>query len=127
MSGEIRSFSREKIKHYVGLIEEILQMEAKRSKGRYELSTESVFPGFELDLTDSAVLHLSDCLRSIGLEPTPLRYHGGSDANILNNRSMKAINLGIGAKNPHATNEYIRVDHMMKMVALLTKLLAAEG
>jgi tripeptide aminopeptidase len=36
-----------------------------------------------------------------------MKSMGGSDANSLNAKGIKTINLGVGAQNPHGNDEFI--------------------
>jgi tripeptide aminopeptidase len=62
-------------------------------------------------------------MEAVNLRFEPLRYHGGSDANVLNERGFTAIDLGIGAKNPHSNNEYILLTDMEHMVHMIHHML----
>jgi tripeptide aminopeptidase len=53
-------------------------------------------------------------LREVGLTPHGIDYTGGSDANMLNARGMPAVNLGIGAQNPHGNDEFILIEDLQK-------------
>ncbi len=44
---------------------------------------------------------------------------GGSDANVFNGKGLRAIILGIGMQRVHTTEEFIRLDDMVKTVALV--------
>jgi tripeptide aminopeptidase len=119
LTGEIRSFSKEKIEqHYKDLQ---IQLDAVESMfgGKCQLSSEVAFPGFVLDVDSEAIQKLINCMKAVGLEPRPIRYHGGSDANVLNSRGIAAIDLGIGAKNPHSTEEYIKIEDLLKIGRLI--------
>lgn len=80
--------------------------------GDYKYKSNTGFPGFELDLNSEPILQMIECFKMAGLESKPLKYNGGSDANILNNRGILAIDLGIGAKNPHSIDEFIKIKDM---------------
>jgi len=43
----------------------------------------------------------------VGVEDKPCTSWGGRDANSLNAKRIKTINLGTGAQNPHANEEFI--------------------
>ena len=47
----------------------------------------------------------------------------GSDANSLNGRGLPAINLGIGAQNPHANDEFILRADFRRACALALELM----
>jgi tripeptide aminopeptidase len=58
------------------------------------------------------VQRIEAALTEAGLEVKPLRYTGGSDANVLNARGYPSINIGIGAQNPHADDEFILIEDL---------------
>lgn len=126
LSGEIRSFLRSDIDELFQKLMNELHNTEKMFSGKCFLEREEAFPGFELDQKNEAIRRLISCFQEIGLKPQPLRYHGGSDANVLNNRGMVAIDLGIGAKNPHSLDEYIRLDHLLVMEQLLHRLVMTK-
>jgi tripeptide aminopeptidase len=122
LTGEIRSFSQELIqKYYQEIMRNSCEI-AKKYGGKYTINPYNEFPGFTLDLSTPVVVFLEKRMKNLGIKPKALRYHGGSDANILNNRGFSAVNLGIGAKNPHANNEYIRLDSLTTMSRLCLSL-----
>jgi tripeptide aminopeptidase len=123
LSGEIRSFSPSQIDWYYALLQNQLQTICSRFGGSFSISRTESFPGFTLDPEVSALQELDRHLRSHGLEPKPLRYHGASDANILNNRGLMAVDVGIGAKNPHSVDEFIRISDMNKIADIMLSLL----
>ncbi len=127
LSGEIRSFLKSHIDELFQNLMKKLHDTEKMFSGKCLLEREEAFPGFELDQKCEAIRRLISCFQAIGLEPQPLRYHGGSDANVLNNRGMVAIDLGIGAKNPHSFDEYIRVDHLLVMEQLLHRMVTTKN
>lgn len=126
LSGEIRSFNKSHIDDLFQKLMSELHSTEKMFSGKCFLEREEAFPGFVLDQKTESIRRLISCFQVIGLKPQPLRYHGGSDANVLNNRGMVAIDLGIGAKNPHSYDEYIRLDHLLVMEQLLYQLVTAK-
>jgi tripeptide aminopeptidase len=77
---------------------------------------------FDQRLTDGHVAMLretfsrvtSETLKSVGLSPNPISYLGGSDANMLNAQGIPAVNLGVGAQNPHGNDEFILLEDLAK-------------
>jgi tripeptide aminopeptidase len=115
LSIEIRSFDPDNISHYSQMLNTNLEEITKRYQGKYRQKEELSFPGFSLDLNHATIQRTGEIFSKLGLTPEPMRYHGGSDANILNNRGIHAINLGIGARNPHSVNEYIEIRDLIMM------------
>jgi tripeptide aminopeptidase len=125
LTGEIRSFLSEHIENYFQRLIKQLRDTEKIFAGQCHIQREESFPGFILDQESKAVRRLISCFQAIGLESKPLRYHGGSDANILNNRGLIAIDLGIGAKNPHANDEYIKIEDLLTILRFLHQLVSS--
>ena len=124
MTGEIRSFLPKQIEDSFQELVKQLKRTENMFSGKCTIKREESFPGFVLDQKSEPIGRLISCFQTIGLEPLPLRYQGASDANILNNRGMTAIDLGIGAKNPHANDEYISIRDLLTMQKFLQKLVA---
>jgi tripeptide aminopeptidase len=55
--------------------------------------------------------------------PLSVASFGVSDANVLNARGIPTINLGIGAENPHAKDEFIRLDDLAAASAIARELM----
>ncbi|GAB4168546.1 MAG: M20/M25/M40 family metallo-hydrolase [Calditrichia bacterium] len=113
--GEIRGFAPRKIQQYIDQIHRFAATIEHDFNGQVQVQTETAFPGFNLQQDHPAIKLLELAMDKNGLQPKPIRYYGGSDANIFNNRGFFAIDLGIGAKNPHSVNEYISL-HDMELV-----------
>ncbi len=119
ISGEIRSFFPEKIDHHYDRLNFHLSEIRNKFAGDFSLQRQESFPGFVLELDIEPVQRLCAAYKKGQIQPNPIRYYGGSDANVLNNRGIAAIDLGIGAKNPHSVDEYIEVRNMEAIVRLL--------
>ncbi len=63
---------------------------------------------------ENILIEISDAIRKSKLKPEPVITAGGSDANPLNTRGIWAVNIGIGAQNPHANNEFILINDLAK-------------
>ncbi len=115
LSMEIRSFDANNISHYSQMLNTNLEEIAKRYRGKYQQTEELSFPGFTLDLNHATIKQTREIFSKLGVTPAPMKYHGGSDANVLNNRGIHTINLGIGARNPHSVNEFIEIRDLITM------------
>ena len=51
------------------------------------------------------------------------RYWGVSDANNLNKKGIRTLNLGYGVKDPHTVRERIAIADIKKVATLLQHLL----
>jgi tripeptide aminopeptidase len=61
-----------------------------------------------------------------GLEPEPVITPGGSDANNLNTKGIPAVNIGIGAQNPHSSEEYILLEDLQKTAEIVQNLIKMD-
>jgi tripeptide aminopeptidase len=65
-------------------------------------------------------------MKKADLAPVAVASLAGSDANSLNGRSIPAINLGIGAQNPHANDEFILLADLNKSSEIALELMKKE-
>ncbi len=124
MEGEIRSFNRSTLQKLVGDLQQALEEVSRRYGGRYRLEPTPHFEGFEIPEDHELTRRLKEKMRQVGLTPAGRLYHGGSDANIFNARGRTAINLGIGARNPHGNDEHIAVADLIATARLAMALVA---
>jgi len=122
LSGEIRSLKSNSFDHHFQHLEKVLESIIMQHNGSYNISKREAFPGYQLSEDSATIKKLYQSMKKLGLKPLPLKYKGGSDANILNNRGLHAVNLGIGAKKPHSPNEFIKVSDMAIMSDLVCDL-----
>ena len=126
ISGEVRSFNNSRIDYYLKKINECLEKIKLESNGNYTFSYKEAFSGFDIEKNEPAIYELNSALQCHNLIPKPLKYHGASDANTLNRRGVLTIDVGIGAKNPHSTDEYIKIEDMKKMAAVMMHLVKRQ-
>jgi tripeptide aminopeptidase len=119
LSGEIRSLNMNSFDQHFQHLEEVLQSIITEHNGSYNISKTEAFPGYQLSEESETIKKLYQSMEKLELKPLPLKYKGGSDANILNNRGLQAVNLGIGAKKPHSVSEFIKVSDMVIMANLV--------
>ncbi|MEE4311824.1 MAG: M20/M25/M40 family metallo-hydrolase [candidate division KSB1 bacterium] len=126
LTGEIRSFSRDKIIELKRNMEDNARVISKEMGGEIELSYTTGFEGFLLDRSKAVIKHLEEEMRLMNIEPDPLKYYGGSDANVLNAKGIDTVNLGIGVQNPHSKDEHIEKSQLVKSAELVMRLLTLE-
>jgi tripeptide aminopeptidase len=119
VEGEVREFQQSRIDEHIGQLQKTFMRVASQSGGSVEFTSTMDFPPFVLDPASDIFRLVVDVLRTLGLTPNPIQYLGGSDANMLNVKGLPAVNLGIGAQNPHGNDEFILVEdlHMAEQIA----------
>lgn len=124
IEGEIRGYDKEHIFDLLDSFKHICLVSAKSSGGSLEWDQYADFEPYVVSSDSGITAKLEKAMIASGLRPVPVRYYGGSDANSLNANSIPAINLGIGAQNPHSDNEYILIEDIQSMMVLIQKLVA---
>ena len=62
-------------------------------------------------------------VNSIGIEPTVISTGVGSDTNILNTNSIKAVNLSVRMEKAHTLDEYIAIEDLMNSVKMVAEII----
>ncbi len=117
--GEIRGPSMEVIEKHSNELNRIASEVTARFHGSYSLDTSLAFAPFHIDPASDHYKAADMLIRKAGLEPKPIRYTGGSDANIFNVNGIPAINFGIGAQQPHSNEEFIYIEDLRKITELV--------
>jgi tripeptide aminopeptidase len=125
IEGEVRSFSREGIKSQLDLMKRAFR-ESAGDESRLVFTSVSEFEPYIHAQDATAVVHLKRALSAAGLTPQPIRYMGGSDANIYNAKGIPAVNVGIGAQKPHSTDEFFLLEDLDSASAIARELVRPQ-
>lgn len=123
VEGEVRSFDPHVIEDHLHLLHTTFRTTAEEGGGTVRFEAAVDFEPFTLDPASPVFAMTETALRSLGLSPNPIEYLGGSDANTLNGKGIPAVNLGIGAQNPHGNDEFILLEDLhtsARLAAVLT-------
>jgi tripeptide aminopeptidase len=127
IEGEVREFDKSRIDEYLASTEERFSRIAGECGGSLTFHSQVDFAPFVLDPGSDAFRVTLETLKSIGLTPDPIQYLGGSDANMLNAKGIPAVNLGIGAQNPHGNDEFILLEDLAKAAEIAEALIAGSN
>ncbi|HXX63168.1 MAG TPA: M20/M25/M40 family metallo-hydrolase [Bacteroidota bacterium] len=127
VDGEVREFDQHVIDEHLEMLQGRFARVARDLGGSLSFKAQVDFPPFVLDGTSQAYGTIVEVLRSVGLVPNPIEYLGGSDANMLNAKGIPAINLGIGAQNPHGNDEFILLEDMTKSEEIAREIIARSA
>lgn len=111
--GEVRSFSPARIQEQLQLIERTLSQSLDR-EGKLIFERKVDFEPYVHSQDAPIIREVERALNYVGLSPQPIRYTGGSDANIYNAKGLPAVNLGIGAQKPHTFEEFVLIEDLLK-------------
>jgi len=114
LKGEIRSASREEGEACLQGIVEHFRRTCSKYGGSLDVEWEWDFRPYEIREDDIPYKRFARAAAACGLEAVPQPTMGGSDANTYNHTGLKAINLGVGAQNPHGNDEFILYEDLQK-------------
>lgn len=123
IEGEVRSFTPQRIREQLNLIEQSLRTSVDGS-GKVTFKSQSDFEPYMLSTDAPMIVALERAMRTVGLNPQPIRYTGGSDANKYNAKGIPAVNIGIGAQNPHSYEEFVLIEDLVKTHELARALIS---
>lgn len=118
IEGEVRAFIPDEIERYIAEITGFFEQTSRELQTRVTMQSAVDFPPFVLSPDSPVFRRACTVLRRAGLEPDPIEYLGGSDANMLNAKGIPAVNLGIGAQNPHGKDEFILLEDFEKAYSI---------
>ncbi len=125
LDGEVRSFHPQRLQQHLALIERN-SAEAVAPHGRFEFTSQNDFAPYVLAPDSPAVVALEKALRAVGLKPEPIRYMGGSDANVWNAKGIPTVNIGIGAQRPHTFEEFVLIEDLVKSAEIAFALIQPD-
>lgn len=122
LKGEIRSTIKEDILDQLKIIENSFKRIAGKYKSSVNFNYVWDFEPFCISSDAEIFKNLKQAMENVGLNFQPEISMGGSDANSFNSRNISAINLGIGAQNPHSNSEFIFIEDLIKSFELALEL-----
>ncbi|MDZ7342821.1 MAG: M20/M25/M40 family metallo-hydrolase [candidate division KSB1 bacterium] len=125
-TGEFRSFSASEINRLKSQLENSCHLVSQKFGGKCEVSFKLGFEGYRFEPTMPVIERLHRSMQQLNLVPNAMVYSGGSDVNVLNANGIRAVNVGIGASNPHSNEEQIALADMVQGAELLFRLVEAE-
>ena len=82
------------------------------------------FPALDLPLDHPAVSTLSDCLRRVGLDPTPQGFGAATDLAWYGERNLPGIICGPGRlAQCHVANEYLELEQLLLAAQVYAEML----
>jgi tripeptide aminopeptidase len=114
LAGEVRSAETGMVDEVIQSIKAVFLKETAASGAGLIFNDEWDFRPYFIPPESEIYQDVLTVMGQVGLAPVPVASLAGSDANSLNGRGVHAINLGIGAQNPHANDEYILLDDFLK-------------
>jgi len=123
VEGEVRAKSMKEVNHRLKTIRKAFKMTAERMAGKMEFETSLSFAPFHIPKRSAVYQLVAKAIKKVKIQPKPVFYTGGSDANPLNQRGLPTINIGIGAQIPHSHNESILIEDFITGVQIAFELI----
>lgn len=121
--GEARSRNAEKLERQTAAMRAALETAAAKHGAQVEVEVVNAY-GPQKIAHDAPIVQLCQAAATrAGLEPYLLETGGGSDVNIFNMHGIEAVNLSVGYKDIHSTNEHIAIADLEKTARLVAALL----
>ncbi|MFY7998239.1 MAG: M20/M25/M40 family metallo-hydrolase [Candidatus Kapaibacteriota bacterium] len=114
IEGEIRSMNLQLVEDLAKKVQAKFEDAAAEVGAELEFTARWDFTPYLIKSEDRVFQEISRAIEKAGLKPNPYVSWGGSDANSFNRRGIKAVNIGIGAQNPHANTEFIYLEDLQK-------------
>ena len=119
ITGETRSADPMALERQIGLVRGAFERCAAEAGGSVEISLTHKYQGFHLGSDDPVVRAAASGIAAAGFAARLLGYPGGSDANVLNERGLPTVNLGIGTRDAHSPHESIAVQSLLDGVQIV--------
>jgi tripeptide aminopeptidase len=124
LTGEVRSFSEEKLNLQTLLMRECLEKAAGKYGGGFEFDCRHIYNAYDVESETVLMTHLQKVYDRSGVVLIKEYSCSGSDANIYNEKGIKSVVLATGAQYIHSTSERIKVSDLTKGAELLVQLLS---
>ena len=112
IEGEVRSLKPARVLEQVATVKSSFDKAVRSTGSSFEFSSNWEFEPYTITSDLPVYRRIHNAIQQAGLEPVEAISAGGSDANYLNAKNMPAINIGIGAQNPHANDEFILLEDL---------------
>jgi tripeptide aminopeptidase len=113
ITGETRNANESELEEQKQYIQNIFEKTAAEMNGAIDLEFTKKYGGYQFKGDEPVVQVARKGISEAGFEPVPIKYPGGSDANVFNNKGVPTINLGVGFKNAHSFQEYIEIKNLV--------------
>jgi len=122
LEGEVRSREIDCVQKNVEDIKCVFEEVSSKYKGKLEFQWGWDFMPFNLSEDNKVIRDIEEAISKTNLVPERVLSYGGSDANSYNGRGIEAVNIGIGAQNPHSNSEFILLEDLDKAFQIALEL-----
>jgi len=124
LEGEVRSHSKDKLIEQTDEIVRCVEKGAAEIGATVDINISTAFEAFLLSEDDEIVQIAISAIKAAELEPKLQASGGGSDANVINQSGIPAVNLSVGEDHVHSTNEAISIENLENGVKILLNIVS---
>lgn len=119
---EARSLDNEKLKAQTDLMIRCVNEAQAKYGTEAEIEVVEAYKAFHVTEDSVPVKAVREACETIGIPFVPVKSGGGSDTNNFNLNGIPSVNLGIGMKNCHALDEFIRIEDILNTTKLILEI-----
>ena len=123
VTAEVRSLDNTKLRKQMDHMIECLEVAAKEFNTTVDIKEDILYGSFNIKEDANVVNKAKKAFEALGINATTTFTGGGSDANILNDRGLEIINLGIGEKQAHTLKEHYYIKDLLTMTSFVKTLI----
>jgi tripeptide aminopeptidase len=123
ITAEARSRDDAKLDRQLAAMQTAFEDAVAQHGARLEWSATRAYGPLRIADDAPIVTRCRAALTTLGLEPRLVATGGGSDVNIFNMHGIEAVNLSIGYRDIHSTNEHIAIEDLANAARLVEALL----
>lgn len=123
VKGEARSLKRDKLDALTGSWSRTFKEEVEKRGGQAEVQVTFLYPELKLEEKEPVVEIAVRAMEALGIYPVLTSTGGGSDASIINGNGIPCVNLGIGMRQVHTTQEYIMIDDLLMDARIILQII----
>ncbi|MBD8497702.1 M20/M25/M40 family metallo-hydrolase [Paenibacillus arenosi] len=123
LTAEARSIVQDKMDKQTAAMKEAIESAAAEYGARAKFTSEVMYPAFNFTEEDEVVKLVARANAKIGVPTSVFHSGGGSDANIFNGHGVPTVNLAVGYKDIHTTNEHIHTSDLVKTTELVVAII----
>jgi len=127
VEAEVRSLNENKLEELTSRLNETFSAAVKDYGAGCDIAVERMYPAFRLSEDDLVVRLAVKAAQKVGCEPRLAKSGGGSDANILNARTVPVANLGLGMRKCHTTCEHIFISDLVQTAEWILAIVREAG
>jgi tripeptide aminopeptidase len=124
--GEVRSLVSERVDGLIKDFRNKFEIAALKYGGEVKFRSSWAFKPYNIDSRKEVRKLVQWVIQETGLDPKASITAGGSDANNLNTKGIQAINMGIGAQNPHSVDEFILLEDLHNVAKIIQNLIKKD-